>query len=89
MFYEINFHYFLKTFYKIDYMNTSNFCHFITNINKFILPVHTIKNGLRHIPYVQETDAGIYTCTAQNVAGFDSRTFNLSVFGKSLYCLFI
>nr|XP_042899314.1 hemicentin-1 isoform X1 [Parasteatoda tepidariorum] len=42
--------------------------------------VHHIQNNILHIPFVQESDAGIYTCTAQNIAGFDVKIFNLTVY---------
>ncbi|XP_055948498.1 hemicentin-1-like isoform X2 [Argiope bruennichi] len=47
--------------------------------------VHHIKNNILHIPFIQESDAGIYTCTAQNAVGFDSKAFNLSVHAPPVF----
>ncbi|GBM98114.1 Hemicentin-1, partial [Araneus ventricosus] len=47
--------------------------------------VHHIENNVLHIPFIQESDAGLYTCTAQNVAGFDTKAFNLTVHAPPVF----
>ncbi|GFS46965.1 hemicentin-1 [Trichonephila inaurata madagascariensis] len=47
--------------------------------------VHHIQDNILHIPFIQESDAGIYICTAQNVAGFDTIAFNLTVHAPPVF----
>ncbi|GIY13520.1 hypothetical protein CDAR_68362 [Caerostris darwini] len=50
-----------------------------------IFITHRIQNNNLHIPFVQESDAGVYVCTAQNVAGFDTKEFNLTIHAPPVF----
>ncbi|KAG8182020.1 hypothetical protein JTE90_013951 [Oedothorax gibbosus] len=44
-----------------------------------------VQGNILHIPFVQQSDGGIYVCTAQNSAGIDTNSFNLTVYAPPVF----